>query len=53
MQGLKDHQIAKLVNEIRDELKPICEFHCLRELIVRAVMRSLEEQDLRIDKPCG
>lgn len=50
MQGLKDHEIAILVNAIRDALKPMCPYQCLREVIQTATIKCLEGIDRRIDK---
>lgn len=51
MPGLKDHEIAKLVNAVRDELNARITGlpQCLRELILGAVLKSLEDQGRRID----
>ena len=45
MKGLKDHEIAELVNAVKVELKPYCPFDCLRVLIHNAVMKYLESKD--------
>jgi hypothetical protein len=49
--GLKDHQIAQLVNAVRDEVKVLVPHQCLRQVIADAVVRYLEEAGLRIDSP--
>ena len=51
--GLKDHQIAQLVNAIRDglwaDLGGVKFPECLRQIISRAVVTYLESQGLRRD----
>lgn len=48
--GLKDHEIAGLVNAVRDNLKAIIPHQCLRELIHQSVTGYLEKNQLRIDR---
>ena len=47
--GLKDHEIAGLVNKLRDDLKPYSVFQCLREVISSTTMKYLESIGKRID----
>jgi len=49
---MKDHEIAILVNCIRDKLNERIPNlpQCLRGLISEAVVDSLEKQGLRVDK---
>ena len=47
--GLKDHEIARLVNVVDAELTPYINIQCLREAISRAVTTYLTESNLRID----
>lgn len=49
MNGLKDHQIQELSNHMRNTLKPICGYECLRELINKAICGYLNDNNLRID----
>jgi hypothetical protein len=49
--GLKDYQIAGLVNAITKELQPITKIQATREIISQEVMEYLEYHNLRIDKP--
>ncbi len=49
--GLKDHQIQALTNQIASALRPLIKHQCLRELIVRPMTAYLEDNGLRIDKP--
>lgn len=52
--GLKDNEIAQLVNKVRDDLvRKLVEYklpQCLRTIISEAVVSYLEEKNLRIDK---
>ena len=48
--GLKDHQIALLVNSLRESLSHLIPHQCLRELIQQSVVKYLEDNNLRIDK---
>ena len=50
MNGLKDHEIARVVNAVRDELKPLVQHQCLREMVSKAVVSELEVMGRRIDK---
>lgn len=54
--GLKDHEIAKLINDITEEIQPISKVEWTRAKVHEATIKSLEEQGLRIDKekktPC-
>lgn len=47
--GLKDHEIASLVNAIRDAVAPICPAQSLRVLVREAVTKHLESIGRRID----
>ena len=47
--GLKDHEIARLVNAIRDELSPICTSQQLRGRIAAALTWTLLEMGLCLD----
>lgn len=50
MRGLKDHEIAILVNDVTFALANRWELpQMLRELVSSAVIRSLEKQHARID----
>ena len=52
--GLKDHQIAQLVNAIRDNpggLPMFKGYRSLRQLIAQAIIKYLEGNNLRLDKP--
>lgn len=49
MRGLKDHQIQLLVNAIRDEVQHLTPVQSLRNIIAKAVVKYLEENNLRID----
>lgn len=49
--GLKDHEIAEIVNEIKYELAPFCHFGCLRQLIHNPLVKYLEQHNLRINHP--
>lgn len=56
MSGLKDHQIAALVNEITARIKekegsPFGRYQPLREIISHATLDYLERENLRIDGP--
>lgn len=48
--GLKDHEMAALVNKVRDALQPYVKIQWVREVIAGAVSEYLEENNLRIDK---
>ena len=53
VRGLKDHQIAKLTNDIRDDLKTKL-FHlkfpdCFRSIISESINKSLSEMNAKID----
>jgi hypothetical protein len=49
--GLKDHQIAELISEVKGALLPCLKDppQCLREIIHGAVVGYLEPRKLRID----
>jgi hypothetical protein len=49
--GLKDHEVARLVNAVHDELDSIIKLGSLRVRISNAVNRSLLSMDLLIDRP--
>ena len=49
--GLKDHEIAQLVNAIRDNVVPICASQQLRARIESALTSKLGEMGLRLDGP--
>ena len=40
---MKDHEIRELVNLLTKELKPICEYGCLREKISKVVVTYLHD----------
>ena len=48
--GLKDHEIAELVNNITNAVRPICDYGCLREIVSRTVNNYLRTKNLKIDK---
>lgn len=47
--GLKDHEIASLVNAIRDVVAPICSVQSLRVIVREAAVKHLEAIGRRID----
>ncbi len=49
--GLKDHQIAALVNAVAEELRPLVPHECLRQVISQAATAHLEQNGLRLDGP--
>lgn len=49
--GLKDHEISKLVNHLRDVVEPYVKVGCIRDVIKGGVRDSLEEQNLRYKNP--
>ncbi len=49
--GLKENEISKLINSVRDEVSVIANGHqSLRSRILTGVITSLEKQNLRVDK---
>lgn len=48
--GLKDNEIAELVNAIRDAVAPITKHQCLRELVSKATVNYLKSEGLKIDE---
>lgn len=47
MNYLKDHQIAAMVNQVRNDLSHICDYGCLREVISRSINSYLESNNLK------
>lgn len=47
--GLKDHEIAELVNALTTALKPFSPFGCLREVVSRTTVNYLNSKKLRVD----
>ena len=48
--GLKDHEIAVLVNEITRAILPIPKVQATRQVVSNIVVDTLERMGLRIDK---
>lgn len=48
--GLKDHEIARIVNTLRDELRVLTNNESLRGRISDTLVRELGSMGLRIDK---